>query len=131
MRATHLDVREQIDALLDEYTDAQIAHALNERGLRTGAGQSFDATSVHWVRFTAKLKSLKDRLLDAGMLTGQQIMQRLGISRSTLSKWRLQGRIRARICNDMGEWLYWQPDDSLKTKNLNEASPDSKNSSTA
>ena len=72
-RHQHADVRQQIDALLDEYTDAQVAAILNERGLRTGAGDAFDPVSVQWVRFSAKLKSLKERLLDAGMLTGKQI----------------------------------------------------------
>lgn len=110
MRATHADVRQQIDALLDEYTDAQVAHLLNERGLRTGAGEAFDSTSVQWVRFSAKLKSLKERLLDAGMLTRRQICATLGISRTELGRWRQQGRVTARICNDVGEWLYWLPE---------------------
>ena len=110
LRATHADVRQQIDALLDEYTDAQVAHRLNERGLRTGAGDAFDSTSVQWVRFSAKLKSLKERLLDAGMLTRRQICATLGISRTELGRWRQQGRVKARICNDVGEWLYWLPE---------------------
>ena len=63
-RATHADVRQEIDRLLDEYSDAQVAHLLNERGLRTGAGEAFDPHRVQWVRFSAKLKSLKERLLD-------------------------------------------------------------------
>jgi DNA invertase Pin-like site-specific DNA recombinase len=110
MRATHADVREQIDALLDEYTDAQVANVLNERGLRTGAGDAFDPVSVQWVRFSTKLKSLKQRLLAAGMLTSKQISDMLGISRTTIGKWRTQGRLVGRICNDLGEWLYWPPE---------------------
>ena len=109
-RATHTDVRQQIDALLDEYTDAQVAHLLNERGLRTGAGDTFDSISVQWVRFATKLKSLKERLLEAGMLTSRQACARLGVGRTTLGRLRSQGRIRARICNDRGEWLYWPPE---------------------
>ena len=62
LRATNPDVRKQIDALLAEYTDAQVARVLNERGLHTGAGDAFDAVSVQWVRFSAKLPSLKARL---------------------------------------------------------------------
>ena len=62
LRATHEDVRQQIDALLDEYTDAQVAHMLNERGLRTGAGEAFDSASIQWVRFSHKIKSLKTAL---------------------------------------------------------------------
>jgi hypothetical protein len=56
LRATRPEVRQQIDALLDEYTDAQVAHFLNERGLRTGSGDAFDSVSVQWVRFAARLE---------------------------------------------------------------------------
>lgn len=111
LRVTHDDVRRQIDTLLDEYTDAQVANVLNERGLRTGAGDAFDPASVHWVRFSHKLKSLTQRLLDAGWLTGKQIASKLGVKRTTLGRWRRTGRIKARICNDRGEWLYWPPDE--------------------
>jgi hypothetical protein len=109
LRATHSDVRQQVDALLDEYTDAQVAHILNERGLYTGAGDAFDVTRVQWVRFTAKLPSLKQRLITAGMLTTRQAGHLLGVKRSTLGRWRRQGLIQARICNELGEWLYWPP----------------------
>ena len=109
LRATHPEVRQQIDALLGEYTDAQVAQALNERGLLTGAGEPFDAASVQWVRFSAKLPSLKERLLAAGMLTTRQISDKLGVERSTLGRWRTKGLIQARICNESGEWLYWLP----------------------
>ena len=110
LRATNEDVRGQMDALLNEYTDAETANILNERGLRTGAGSTFDTTSVKWVRYATKLRSLKDRLLEAGWLTGRGMQARLGVSRNTLGRWRVDGRIEARICNEQGEWLYWPPD---------------------
>jgi hypothetical protein len=109
LRATDPAVRDHIDTLLDEYTDAQVAHILNGYGATTGAGTTFDADSVRWVRFSVKLKSLKERLLDAGMLTGKQVSAKLGVSRTSLGRLRAQGRIEARICNDKGEWLYWLP----------------------
>ena len=110
LRATHEPVRRQIDALMDEYTDAQVARMLNERGLRTGAGDAFDTASVQWIRYTTKIKSLKERLLEAGMLTKRQLCAMLRVSRTTISKLRTQGRFKARICNDRGEWLYWPPE---------------------
>ena len=110
-RVTHDDVRQQLDTLLDEYTDAQVAHVLNERGLHTGAGDAFDSHSVQWVRHAHKLRSLKQRLLDEGWVTGRQAQQRLGVNRTTLGRWRTSGRIQARICNDLGEWLYRLPAD--------------------
>ena len=115
LRATHVEVREQIDILLDEYTDAHIVHVLNERGLKTGAGDAFTAESIYWIRHSAKLKSLKQRLLDAGMCTTKQMTANFGHSRSTLARLRLQGKIKARICSDRGEWLYWPPDHNADT----------------
>ncbi|MBA2244619.1 MAG: recombinase family protein [Gemmatimonadetes bacterium] len=110
LRATDPAVRHQIDILLDEYTDAQVAHILNERGASTGAGATFAPDSIRWVRFSARLKSLKERLLEAGMLTGKEVCAQLSVSRTTLGRWRAEGRIQARICNDKGEWLYWLPE---------------------
>jgi hypothetical protein len=66
LRATHNDVRQHIDSLLNEYTDAQVARILNEREMCTGAGDAFATESVKWVRYSAKIKSLKERLLEAG-----------------------------------------------------------------
>ncbi|MBM4369922.1 MAG: hypothetical protein FJ102_27180 [Deltaproteobacteria bacterium] len=109
LRVTHEDVRRHMDALLDEYTDAQVAHVLNERGLRTGADGSFDSEAVKWVRFAHRLKSLKQRLLEAGWVTGKQAQEKLGTNRNALARWRKTGRIQARICSDRGEWLYWLP----------------------
>lgn len=73
LRATHVKVREQIDALLDQYTDTQIVHVLNERGLKTGADDAFTPESIQWLRFSAKLKTLKQRLLEAGMWTTKKM----------------------------------------------------------
>lgn len=109
LRATHENVRQHIDLLLNEYTDAQAARVLNERGMRTGAGDAFDMDSIRWVRHSARIKSLKERLLDSGMLTRRQLSENLGIERTTISRWRERGLIKARICNDHGEWLYWLP----------------------
>jgi hypothetical protein len=112
LRATSAEARDQMNALLDEYTDAQVAAILNERGLRTGAGDTFEPANVQWVRFSAKLKSFKERLLEAGMLTSKQVSAKLGISRTTIGRLRREGQLKARLCNDHGEWLYWLPEPS-------------------
>jgi hypothetical protein len=69
-------------------------------------GTAFDSGSVQWVRFSAGLTSFKERLVAAGMLTGKQIAAQLGVRRTTIGRWRRAGRLTARICNEMGEWLY-------------------------
>ena len=110
LRATHEDVRLHIESLLNEYTDAQVARILNERGMRTGAGDAFGSESIKWVRYSAKIKSLKERLLEAGWLTVEQVSAKLGLGRTSIGKLRLQGKLQARICNDHGQWLYWLSD---------------------
>ena len=60
-----------------------------------------------------KLTSLKQRLLANGWLTSKQITAQLGIGRTTIGRRRTEGRIKARICNDGGEWLYWPPERPL------------------
>jgi len=107
LRATSAETRDHMNALLNEYTDAQVAALLNERGLRTGAGDTFEPANVQWVRFSAKLKSFKERLLEAGMLTSKKVSAKLGISRTTIGRLRREGQLKARLCNDHGEWLYW------------------------
>ena len=115
LRVTHENVRQHLDLLMNEYTDAQVARILNERGMRTGAGGAFDTVSVKWVRHSAKIKSLKERLIAEGWLTVQQVSARLCIGRDAVNKRRIQGKLKGRICNDHGQWLYW----------LLEATPDS------
>ena len=110
LRATHEDVRQHIETLLNEYTDAQVARILNDRGMRTGAGDAFATESIKWVRYSAKIKSLKERLLDAGWLTVEQVSAKLELGRTSISRLRFQGKLQARICNDHGQWLYWLPE---------------------
>lgn len=117
LRATDPDVRKQIDTLLDVYTDDEIARIMNDQGLRTGANAQFDVTAIKWIRQSGNLRSLKQRLIDSGMLTGKEIAARLGISRHTLCDRRVAGEIQARICSTRGEWLYWLPG----TENANAA----------
>jgi hypothetical protein len=108
-RATDPEVRRQIDTLLDDYTDADVARILNRRGLQTGAGDAFEPQSVQWVRFSAKLESLEDRLRAAGWLSAREIFERFGFRRGKLGRMRREGTIEARICNGRGQWLYWPP----------------------
>ncbi len=110
LRATHENVRQHLDLLMNEYTDAQVARILNERGMRTGAGDAFDTVSVKWVRHSAKIKSLKERLIEEGWLTVQQVSARLGIGRDAINKRRIRGKLKGRLCNDHGQWLYWVPE---------------------
>ena len=119
-RRTRADIVAQIDALLDEgRTDKEIAAIFNERGLKTGAGEVFTATSVQWVRKTMHIKSLRKRLRNKGMLTSTEMGQQLGVDRQTVVKRAKLGELRGRRTNDKGRWVFWpldqQPDGAAGT----------------
>jgi len=110
-RRTRAAIVAQIDALLDEeHTDGEIAAILNERGLKTGAGEPFTATSVQWVRYAAHLESLRQRLRAKGMLTSTEIARQLATDRQTVIQRLHRGELRARKTNDNGRWVFWPLD---------------------
>jgi hypothetical protein len=105
-RTTPATTLHQIDALLQEHTDAEVARILNERGLETGAGAKWTGERVRWLRSVKGLKSMKQRLLDAGWLTTEEYADKLGVHYATIKAWRMNGLIHARMGNDRGQWLF-------------------------
>ena len=97
---------DQMDELLEEHTDSEVATILNERGLKTGADGRFSAGKIRWLRSAKGIKSLKQRLLDQGWLTTEQYAATLGLHYATMKTWRAKGLIHARTCNDQGQWLF-------------------------
>jgi hypothetical protein len=105
-----------VDQLLDDHGYAEIADLLNARGLQPGGSAR---PGRHAARFTALraaylvhqygLRSRYDRLRALGMLTKQEMAERLGIHEQTLVRWRKHGLIRAQAYNDHGAWLYEEP----------------------
>ncbi len=100
------DVIAEIDRLLDTLTDAGIANALNERGVRSGQGHRFNRDLVGQLRLKHSLKSRYDRLREQGMLTADELASKVGVSRQTVLKWRRAGSLRAHAYTDKHQCLY-------------------------
>ena len=119
----------RIDRLLEDHTDAEIANWLNENGMRTGHGVPFRAQRVYAIRREYGLVSRYERLRARGLLSVNEIAARLGISTSTVKKWRARGLLRGHRYNDKNERLYEPPGDRPPVKkqgqNLNKRLPDS------
>lgn len=103
----------QMDALLEDHTDSEVATILNEHGLKTGADGRFSAERIRWFRFAKGFKSLKQRLLEKGWLTTHA--DKLGVHYATIKAWREKGLIHARMCNDRGQWLFDPRDNNPPT----------------
>jgi len=115
-RKTAQQVVEEVDRLLNQYTDAEVAEQLNQQGLRSGTGQPFSRLIVRDIRFTYGLTDRRSRLQAAGCLTAQQMTELLSISTSTLGDWRRRGLLKAHKYNDKGEHLYEHPGENPPVK---------------
>jgi hypothetical protein len=115
---TSPEVVAAIDTLLNEYTDRQIATALNKRGLPSGKGGDFKAQIVAKVRRSYGLKSRYERLRESGMLTVEEVAKTLGISQGTVKKWHKAGLLRGQAYNDKNSCLYEPPGSDAPTKHI-------------
>jgi len=104
------EVVAEIDRLLDDHTEGEVAGILNERGYRTGRGLSFTPRRVEVVRQRHHVKSRYRRLRDRGLVGPDELAERLGVTGSTIQNWRKAGLLRAHVFCDAGIRLYEIPD---------------------
>ena len=105
-RQTHPKALARTETLLATHPDAEVAVKLNQEGFVTGAGVSFDAAAVGWLRRRWGLKGYREHLLAAGHLTSGEVAVRLGVSEWQVKAWRRAGRLRATLYNNKSQWLY-------------------------
>ena len=110
------EVIAEIDRLLDQHTEGQIAVILNERGLRTTDGKPFHCRIVARIRRAYQLKTRYDRLRAAGMLTLAEMAKLLGTTIGTVKQWGRHGLLLRHIYSDKSEFLYAHPGDNPPTK---------------
>ena len=103
---TPAETVDEIDRLLDDHTDAEIADKLNERGFRSGKGNPFHPQVVTHIRRTYTLKSRYERLRERGMMSAAEVLHQAGITHQTLHRWRREGRVQAQAYNDKRQYLY-------------------------
>ncbi len=109
LRQTSPEVVREVDRLLEEYTDEQIASVLTERGFRSGTGKPINAIMVWRVRKHYGLRNRFERLRARRMLTLDEIAAALGVAIDTLKQWRRAGLLQAHAYNDKGQYLYEPP----------------------
>lgn len=106
LRRTNSEVLQQIDRLLDDHTDAEVASILNERGVRTYEGHLFTGMKIGELRHKHGLIDRFTRLRRTGMLTLEETAKALGVSTATVKAWKQRGIIRGHAYNDKGQCLF-------------------------
>ncbi|HZR68022.1 MAG TPA: recombinase zinc beta ribbon domain-containing protein [Burkholderiales bacterium] len=99
----------EIDRLIDDHTDGEIAELLNARGLRPGVADRFSLSIVAAMRHAYRLEDRFTRLRRRGMLTLAEISRLLGADPSTVKVWALRGHIPSQVYNDKGQRLFERP----------------------
>jgi Recombinase/Recombinase zinc beta ribbon domain len=109
LRETSTEIVALVDQLLDQHTDVAIAAMLNARGYISGTGQPFQSRMVKHIRRSHHLRSRYARLRSQGMLTLDEIADRLNVSAATVKIWARHGLLQQHRCNDKHECLYEPP----------------------
>jgi len=109
LRETSAEIVTLIDQLLDRHADRDIATILNARGYVSGTGQPFQPAIVKHIRHGHHLRSLYARLRARGLLTRDEMAERLTASAATVKIWGRHGLLRRHRCNDKDECLYEPP----------------------
>jgi DNA invertase Pin-like site-specific DNA recombinase len=109
LRKTSPEVIAEVDRLLDDHTEKQIAELLTARGFRSGTGQPINPMMVSRVRQRYGLTPRYQRLRQRGLLTMEEVAQIFGICRATAKVWRRAGLLRAHAYDDKPQYLFEPP----------------------
>jgi len=109
LRTTPAEIVAEVDRLTDLYTDKQIVDILNQRGALSGCGQRFNSRIVARLRCEYQLKPRYDRLREKGLLTLEEMSERLEINPKCVITYRNRGLLRGYPINDRDDWLYEDP----------------------
>lgn len=109
LRKTKPEIVAEIDRLLEDHTESEVAQLLNERGWHSSAGNPFTRLTVHVLRRSHQLKSRFERLQAQGLLTQRQIAPIIGSRAGRVNYWRQVGVLRAIKFGGENKYLYYRP----------------------
>jgi hypothetical protein len=99
----------EVDRLLDNHTDSEIADALNAAGWQPPVGEKFTTWIVWKIRKAQRLESRFDRLRRQGMLTESEMANTLGVHPYTVKARQARGELTSVAYNDKNQRLYYPP----------------------
>lgn len=112
-RMTQPELLNEIDRLLDQFTEAQLAEKLNERGRCSSLKRPFSATLIRGLCRYHGFKTRQQRLHEKGLLSSRGIAELIDSKPNLVDYWRQQGLLKGVPLNDKGEYMYEQPDPAV------------------
>ena len=99
----------EVDHLLDQHCDREIADILNKRGWQTWEGKPFNLKKIAFIRTAYKLPSRHERLRHRGMLTTREVAAKFGVAPTTVHEWGRQGLIKKHYADSLNRGLWEIP----------------------
>jgi DNA-binding XRE family transcriptional regulator len=99
----------EVDRLLEDHTEREIADILNSRGLQPPIGDQFTTWVVWKIRKAHGLETRFSRLRRQGLLTVDEMAEALGVHRTTVKKRQERGQLPSIAYNDKNQHLYFPP----------------------
>jgi DNA invertase Pin-like site-specific DNA recombinase len=106
IRKTKPEVVAEIDALLEDHCDRQVADVLNRQGQRTWQDEPFNLKKIAHIRWAFNLKCRFSRLRDRGLLTAKEMSVRHGVTITTINTWGRQGLLKKHRYDNLQRCLY-------------------------
>jgi DNA invertase Pin-like site-specific DNA recombinase len=106
----------EVDRLLDDYTQGQIAAILSHKGMHTVDGKPLTRMNIRYIQETYGLLPRYDRLRSRGMLTMAEMGERLNIAPLTVKCWNQAGLLMSHPYNDKNECLFEPPGDNAPVR---------------
>jgi hypothetical protein len=106
IRKTKPEVVAEIDALLDQHCDREVAEILNQRGRRTWQGEPFNLKKIAHIRQAFHLQCRYNRLRARGLLTAKEMSVRHGVTTTTINLWAREGRLQKHRYDNVRRCLY-------------------------
>jgi DNA invertase Pin-like site-specific DNA recombinase len=121
LRATELrrsppELVKEIDQLLDDHSEGEIAAILNDKGMTSCEGKKLTGQTIHNLRRSHHLAGRRERLREKGMLSLAETAKQLDVSATTVKDWYHAGLLSGKRLNDKGECLYDPPGPNAPTK---------------
>jgi DNA invertase Pin-like site-specific DNA recombinase len=108
-RKTKLELIAQMDLLLNDHNEGEVARLLNESGWRSSTGQPFSLTLIQGLRRAYRMKSRFVRLQEQGLLTARQIEDMLGPGTNRAKYWQKAGVLKVMKLGQQYPYLYYRP----------------------
>jgi len=108
-RKTKSEIIQQVNELLENYDESEVAEKLNAAGLQSSCGHSFTRARICRLCQTHKLPSRTERLQRRGYLRGSEMAKLLGVHWGALPYWRKLGFIKGTAQNLHVGYFYEPP----------------------